>query len=141
MRIRSRYVLARALGKKSFIKLAIEKAKPKTVKATGPEPGECFDGTCFGLCMCWPLGQSFHAGLDEQLQGALERVLCKPRALVHVDMAEGMKEKGLDKLFPSDVWPPTNAVRVFRSVVIVALVFSCRSVNWQRRYAASRRMA
>ena len=48
--------------------------------------------------------------MDSKLQGALEKVLNKPRELVEVDMAGKMSESGLDKVLPSDIWPAMAAV-------------------------------
>ena len=50
--------------------------------------------------------------MEGKLQGALEKVLNKPRELVEVDMAGKMKETGLDKFLPANVRPPMAAVCV-----------------------------
>ena len=49
-------------------------------------------------------------GMEGKLEGALEKVLNKPRELVEVDMAGKMKESGLEKFLPANVWPPMAAV-------------------------------
>ena len=51
-------------------------------------------------------------GSSADVQVALLCLLGKPaKELVHVDMTEKMTSLGLAKFFPSDAWPPHNAVR------------------------------
>ena len=53
----------------------------------------------------------FVSGQAAQMAAALELVLGKPPAMVHVDVAGKLTEAGLAKHFPLPLWPPTAAVR------------------------------
>ena len=48
--------------------------------------------------------------MEDKLQGALEKVLCKPKEVVEVDMAGTMSALKLDVFLPSEIWPPMAAV-------------------------------
>jgi hypothetical protein len=52
------------------------------------------------------------SGGSADVQAALLCLLGKPaKDFVHVDMTENMTSLGFAKHFPSDAWPPHNAVR------------------------------
>ena len=57
--------------------------------------------------------------MEGKLQCALERVLCKPKEMVEVEMEPRMKELGLDKFVPSEAWPPMFAVRVAWIICVI----------------------
>ena len=64
-----------------------------------------------GACSCISIRTSLRfVGLDNKLQGALEKVLGKPKELVHVDMGAKLTVSGLKSHFPVAAWPPSTAV-------------------------------
>ena len=83
-------------GKRGFIKKVILAYQKGVSKTDGPTPNE----------------DCSSSGNSSDVQAALLCLLGKPaKELVHVDMTAKMNSLGLTKYFPSDAWPPHNAVR------------------------------
>ena len=83
-------------GKRGFIEKVILADQKGVAKTDGPTPNE----------------DCSSSGNSSDVQAALLCLLGKPaKELVHVDMTAKMNSLGLTKFFPSDAWPPHNAVR------------------------------
>ena len=101
--IRSAIVEYKRLGSKNTSNVA---------EAEGSSGVGAFSVT--SACLCYFVSTGT---LDTQLQGALERVLAKPKETVHVDMDVTLEACGLKAHFPMVTWPPSLAVTIIRFVL------------------------
>ena len=77
-------------------------ALPKVMPHPRPQPQAC--GFFFA--------DGISSGSSTDVQAALLCLSGKPaKEFVHVDIIEKMNSLGLAKRFPSDAWPPHNALR------------------------------